>query len=148
MGSEMCIRDSDRAGAKDQIGHLTDTYDVVILDRYVASNAAYSAARLHQGHDGDVVSWVHDLEYGRLHLPVPDWQVLLDVPTELAAQRAVSRAAEEADRARDAYERDDGLQRRTSSVYGELAAAHWAGPWAVVPPDVDAAELAGRLTSR
>ncbi len=84
----------DRAGARDQIGHLTAAYSVVILDRYVASNAAYSAARLHQDADGDVVSWVHDLEYGRLRLPVPDWQLLLDVPTELAAQRAVNRAAE------------------------------------------------------
>ncbi|PRC43588.1 thymidylate kinase [Mycobacterium sp. ITM-2017-0098] len=135
----------DRAGARDEIEHLTTAYSVVILDRYVASNAAYSAARLHQGVDGEVVAWVHDLEYGRLRLPVPDWQVLLDVPTELAAQRAVSRAAEEVDRTRDAYECDDGLQRRTGSVYGALAAAQWAGPWAVVPPDVDAADLAHRL---
>ncbi|ADU00634.1 MULTISPECIES: dTMP kinase [Mycolicibacterium] len=135
----------DRAGARDEIGHLTSAYSVVILDRYVASNAAYSAARLHQGADGDVVAWVRDLEYGRLKLPVPTWQVLLDVPTELAAQRAVNRAAEDAARARDAYERDDGLQRRTGAVYAELAAAQWGGPWAVIPPDVDAAELAARL---
>ncbi len=132
----------DRAGGKAEIERLAAESDVVILDRYVASNAAYSAARLHQGGDGDVVAWVRDLEYGRLQLPAPDWQVLLDVPTELAAQRAVNRAAEEADRARDAYERDDGLQRRTSAVYTELAAAQWCGPWTVVPPDVDAAELA------
>ena len=136
----------DRAGAREQIGHLTAAYSVVILDRYVASNAAYSAARLHQDAGGDVVSWVHDLEYGRLRLPVPDWQLLLDVPTEVAAQRAVNRAAEEADRARDAYERDDGLQRRTAAVYAELAAANWGGPWAVVPTDVDSDELAARLS--
>lgn len=135
----------DRAGARDEIERLTSTHSAVILDRYVASNAAYSAARLHQGAGGDVVAWVHDLEYGRLGLPVPDWQVLLDVPTELAAQRAVNRAAEETDRARDAYERDDGLQRRTGAVYAELAAAQWSGRWAVVPPEVDAAELAGQL---
>lgn len=137
----------DRAGARDEIEHLAAAYSVVILDRYVASNAAYSAARLHQRVDGEVVAWVHDLEYGRLRLPTPDWQVLLDVPTELAAQRAVHRAAEEADRARDAYERDDGLQRRTSAVYAGLAAANWGGPWVVVPPDVNADELAGRLLS-
>lgn len=135
----------DRAGARDEIELLTSTYSVVLLDRYVASNAAYSAARLHQGADGDVVGWVRDLEYGRLRLPKPDWQVLLDVPTELAAQRAVRRAAEEVERARDAYERDDGLQRRTAAVYADLAAAQWGGPWVVVPPDVDAGELAGRL---
>jgi len=135
----------DRAGAREEIEHLRADYSVVILDRYVASNAAYSAARLHQGADGDVVAWVNDLEYGRLRLPAPDWQLLLDVPTELAAQRAVERAAQEADRARDAYERDGGLQRRTSAVYAELAAATWGGQWAVAGPDVDAVELAHRL---
>ena len=104
-------------------------YNVVILDRYVASNAAYSAARLHQGADGDVVEWVRNLEYARLHLPAPDWQVLLDVPTELAAERAEHRANQEADRVKDAYERDDGLQRRTGEVYSGLAAAQWCGRW-------------------
>jgi dTMP kinase len=135
----------DRAGARDEIDHLTATYDVVILDRYVASNAAYSAARLHQGADGDVVGWVRDLEYGRLHLPSPDWQVLLDVPTEVAAERAENRAQQEADRAKDAYERDDGLQRRTSDVYSGLAAADWCGRWLVAGPGVNAAALAGEL---
>ena len=97
-------------------------YDVLILDRWVASNAAYSAARLHQDADGDVVAWVRELEYGRLRLPAPDWQVLLDVPAELAAERAEHRANTEADRAKDAYERDGDLQRRTGQVYSELAA--------------------------
>ena len=135
----------DRAGARTEIDQLSQAHSVLLLDRYVASNAAYSAARLHQGIDGDVVAWVQDLEYERLALPRPDWQLLLDVPTELAAQRAVSRAAEEADRARDAYERDDGLQRRTAAAYTALAAANWCGRWAVAGPDVVAAELASTL---
>ncbi|MDG5481847.1 dTMP kinase [Mycolicibacterium gadium] len=136
----------DRAGAKAEIARRADTYDVVILDRYVASNAAYSAARLHQGADGEVVEWVRELEYGRLQLPKPDAQILLAVPIELAAARADHRAREEADRAKDAYERDDGLQRRTGQVYAELAAANWCGPWKVVPPEVDAAKLAAELS--
>ncbi|MHA3023180.1 dTMP kinase [Mycobacterium sp. BMJ-28] len=135
----------DRAGARDEINRRNDSHDVVILDRYVASNAAYSAARLHQGADGEVVAWVHDLEFGRLKLPSPQWQVLLDVPVELAEQRAVSRAAHEADRARDAYERDGGLQRRTGEVYAALAAADWAGRWVVAGPDVVPADLADAL---
>jgi dTMP kinase len=112
----------------------------------VASNAAYSAARLHQGAGGDVVAWVHDLEYGRLGLPAPDWQVLLDVPAELAAERAEHRANTEADRAKDAYERDDGLQRRTGEVYSELAARGWGGRWRVVTANVNPADLAAALT--
>ena len=69
----------DRAGAIEDIEALRRDYDVVILDRYVASNAAYSAARLHQDAAGDAVAWVGELEYHRFALPRPDWQVLLDV---------------------------------------------------------------------
>ena len=138
----------DRAGARDEIGHLQAAYDVVILDRYVASNAAYSAARLHQGADGDVVTWVRELEYERLRLPAADWQVLLDVPAELAAERAEHRANTEAARARDAYERDDDLQRRTGEVYAGLAAAEWCGRWLVAGADIDPAPLAATLTGR
>lgn len=137
----------DRAGAADDIRGLTDSHDVLILDRYVASNAAYSAARLHQRGDGEVVAWVRDLEFGRFGLPAPDCQVLLDVPVELAAQRAIGRAAADTGRARDAYERDGGLQQRTGAVYAELAAAGWGGPWRVVGPAVDAAALAADITS-
>jgi dTMP kinase len=135
----------DRSRARDEVGHLNTAYDVVILDRYVASNAAYSAARLHQNADGDVVEWVRTLEFERLDLAKPDWQVLLDVPAELAAERAEHRANHEADRAKDAYERDDGLQRRTADVYAGLANAQWCGRWLVVGPDVDAAALATGL---
>ena len=132
----------DRAGARDEILALEALNDVVILDRYVASNAAYSAARTHQDVDGEVVGWVRELEFGRFAMPAPDWQVLLAVPTELAAQRARHRAQTEADRARDAYERDDGLQRRTSEAYAALAAADWGGRWVVAGPDAAAADLA------
>jgi dTMP kinase len=137
----------DRADAREEIDHLTAAYDVVILDRYVASNAAYSAARLHQPADGDVVEWVRALEYDRLELPAADWQILLDVPTALAAERAERRAEQEADRARDAYERDGGLQRRTGEVYTALAAADWCGRWIVAGPDVDAVTLTAKLTA-
>jgi dTMP kinase len=132
----------DRAGARDEIAHLRAAYDALILDRYVASNAAYSAARLHQDATGEVVGWVRRLEFDRLRLAVPDWQVLLDVAPELAAERARHREHHEADRARDTYERDDGLQRRTGQVYAGLAAAGWGGRWRVVEADVDADALA------
>lgn len=132
----------DRAGALEQIAEVRASHDVLILDRYVASNAAYSAARLRQGADGEVVDWVHRLEFGRFRLPAPDLQLLLDVPVELAAQRACHRAQHEAGRARDAYERDDDLQQRTGAVYSQLADANWAGPWRRILPDTDARDLA------
>jgi dTMP kinase len=137
----------DRAGAAAQIHALCGDHDVVILDRYVASNAAYSAARLHQDADGEVVGWVHQIEYHRLQLPAPDWQVLLGVSTELAGERARQRAREDASRSRDAYERDDELQQRTGAAYAGLAAAGFGGRWVVVDADVDPGQLAARLTA-
>lgn len=135
----------DRAGAATEIHRLRDTHDVVILDRYVASNAAYSAARLGQGADGDVVDWIAELEFGWLGLPKPDWQLLLNVTPELAGQRARGREAQESDRARDRYERDAGLQQRTAAVYAGLAEKSWAGRWLVVGPDDDAAAVLAAL---
>jgi dTMP kinase len=74
--------------------------------------------------------------------------VLLDVPAELAAERAEHRANTEADRAKDAYERDDDLQRRTGAVYSSLAATDWCGRWLAAGPDVDGAALANLLLGR
>ena len=118
---------------------------MLILDRYVASNAAYSAARLHEDADGDVVEWVRRLEYDRLDMPFADWQVLLDVPVELAADRARHREDQDAERARDAYERDGELQRRTAAVYRGLSEAGFGGRWRIVGQDVDAATLTAAL---
>ena len=137
----------DRAGAIQEIEGLCRDHDVVIMDRYVASNAAYSAARLQQDAAGEAVAWVQRMEYQRLGLPPPDWQVLLNVTAELAGQRARSRAESDPGRARDSYERDDELQQRTGAVYAGLAAAGWGGRWLVVDADVDPGALAATLTA-
>jgi dTMP kinase len=136
----------DRAGAVEDIAALRRDHDVLILDRYVASNAAYSAARLHQDAAGDAAAWVHALEYQRLGLPAPDWQVLLGVPAELAEERARRRAESDPGRPRDSYERDGGLQQRTGAVYAELSDVGWGGRWLVVDADVDPGRLVANLT--
>ncbi|MFF0709323.1 MULTISPECIES: dTMP kinase [Gordonia] len=139
----------DRADAAAQIRAALTESDVVILDRYVASNAAYSAGRLRQDASGDIVRWVADLEFGRFDVPVPDQHLLLGVPATVAMERARSRAATDPSRPRDAYERDDDLQMRVDSVYRQLAAESWASPWIEVgtdsPESVEPAGLVARL---
>src|SRR5690606_19366974 len=81
----------DRRGAADEIRALRAGHDVLLLDRYVASNAAYQAARLRQGADSEVVRWVRDLEIERFGLPVPDAHLLLRVAPEVAADRKSTR---------------------------------------------------------
>lgn len=119
----------DRAAARTALRSALADNDLVICDRYVASNAAYSAARLDEGIDSDVVSWVADLEFGRFELPVPDHQLLLGVPPEVAMDRASGRAASDADRPADSYERDADLQHKVYDVYGELTRLPWMSSW-------------------
>lgn len=138
----------DRAGAVDELRRARA--DVLLLDRYVASNAAYGAARLHQDGAGEFVSWVRALEIDRLGLPVPDVQLLLRVPRAVAADRALRRAAQAEDRARDDFEADDDLQERTGEVYDQLAARHWLSRWQVLDgaAELDHAALAGAIGRR
>ncbi|HEY0816683.1 MAG TPA: dTMP kinase [Pseudonocardia sp.] len=136
----------DRRGAAPALRAALATHDVVLVDRYVASNAAYGAARLHEGAAGGFVAWVRELEIERFAIPVPDHQLYLAVPREVAAARAAHRERTEAGRERDAYEADDGLQERTGALYAQLAAAAWLSPWTVVDGgDPDVAAVAAQL---
>ncbi|QPK83698.1 dTMP kinase [Corynebacterium qintianiae] len=117
----------DRAGAKP----LLDVYvnapgKIIVLDRYVASNAAYTTART--GDDASL-KWVYDLEFGRLALPKPDLQVLVDTAPGEADRRVRRREEGDGSRVRDRYERDAQLQEDTFSAYVRLAEEGWAGRW-------------------
>jgi dTMP kinase len=122
----------DRRAAEDVITELCTTNDVLLADRYIASNAAYGAARLRQDADGEFVGWVRALEVGRFGLPVPHAHLLLRVPPDVAAARAQHRERTEADRSRDSFEADDDLQARCARLYDELAARDWLAPWHVL----------------
>lgn len=137
----------DRRAAADQLRADLDRADVVLVDRYIASNAAYGAARLHQDADGEIVEWVRALEVDRFGIPVPDEQILLRVPVAVAADRARSRESDDATRARDSYESDDSLQTRCGRVYEQLADRSWLSSWRVVDGggEVDAASLVAAL---
>jgi dTMP kinase len=134
----------DRRGAAEDIRADLARHDVVLLDRYVASNAAYGAARLHQDARGRFVEWVREIEIDRFGLPVPDLQLLLRVSPELAATRSAHRERTESDRARDDWESDGGLQARCAAVYDQLAEDGWLSPWHTVDgtSTVDFAALA------
>lgn len=137
----------DRRAAAPLIREDLQAHDVVLLDRYVASNAAYCAARLHEDADGGFVEWVRALEIDRFGLPVPDAHVLLRVPVDVAAGRAEHRERADVDRIRDTYESDGDLQVRCGRVYDRLAERGWLSPWFVVDGthSVDAEALAAQL---
>ncbi len=118
----------DRRAAAPVLADLRDTHDLVLVDRYVASNAAYGSARLHEG-VGEFAAWVHATEIERFGVPAPDAQVLVRVPPELAAERVRERARSAPDRAPDGFEADAALQQRCAEVYDELADRQWWCRW-------------------
>jgi dTMP kinase len=145
----------DRRAAAAELREALRGHDVVLADRYVASNAAYGAARLHQDAAGEFVAWVLALEIDRFAVPVPDHQLLLAVPSEVAARRAAHRERTEAGRGRDAFESDAALQQRTGELYRQLAAAGWLSAWTVLDGagldgvgDIDPHALAAQLLAR
>ncbi|HEX3778304.1 MAG TPA: dTMP kinase [Pseudonocardiaceae bacterium] len=137
----------DRLGARESMLADLAEHDILLVDRYIASNAAYGAARLHQTWDGEFTHWLTDLELGRFGLLVPDLHLLLRVPVDVAADRAARRERSEPGRQRDKFESDEGLQARCGVVYDQLAANSWLAPWEVLDgaagTDTDA--LAARL---
>ncbi|TSD97345.1 dTMP kinase [Skermania sp. ID1734] len=138
----------DRHGAATDLHRMVNRHDVVLLDRYVASNAAYGAARLGEPGDGPVVKWIRELEIDRLAVPPPTFQILLQVPAEVADKRARQRERNDATRARDSYERDGDLQRRTAEVYAQLAEQRWISDWKVLDGTEDPAQLAADLINQ
>jgi dTMP kinase len=122
----------DRRAAAAELRAALAGVDVLLVDRYLASNAAYGAARLGQAGDGEFVAWVRALELDRFDIPAPDRQLLLRVPREVAAARAAHRESVDAARSRDRYESDDELQRRCGVLYDELADGDWVSPWRVL----------------
>lgn len=135
----------DRANARPELLAAAGSRDVVLVDRYVASNAAYGAARLPAEDRPAFLDWVAATELGSLGLPRPDLQVLLRVPVATARAQARSRAAGDAERGADAFEADDALQQRVDTVYGELAASAWVAPWLVVDRDGGLTEILRNL---
>lgn len=133
----------DRHEVAEELAELDAEGYVILLDRFTASNAAYSAARsvLRDEQDGEsehselvthpIVQWVADLEFDTLGIPEPDHQVLVDVEAEVAAERAEKREAADVSRTRDAYEANSRLQKLTVAAYRGLAAAQWRSPWTV-----------------
>ncbi|GAB3087910.1 dTMP kinase [Corynebacterium aquatimens] len=136
----------DRYGAKAELEAYSGSGDrVLILDRYVASNAAYTSARTGNASDRQ---WVYDLEFGRFGVPLPDAQVLVDTSPAIARDRAQRREENDASRTRDRYERDAALQDATFAAYRDLARDLWAGRWITTMDAQPIIEFVLKMTSK
>ncbi len=121
----------DRFHARPQLLAALDRNDLVVCDRYVASNAAHQGAKLAGEARQRLLEWLDEVEYGEFGLPRPRLVVLLDAPVALARKLVGRKDARgyttlEA----DIHESDAEHSRATREVYLELARGE---DWRVVP---------------
>ena len=112
----------DRFHARPRLLAALEQHDLVVCDRYIASNAAHQGAKLTGAARRRLLDWLEEVEYGEFALPRPDLVVLLDAPVALARELVGRKAARgyttlEA----DIHEADAGHSGATREVYLELA---------------------------
>jgi dTMP kinase len=113
----------DRFHARPRLVAALAESDLVVCDRYVASNAAHQGAKLTGEARTRLLDWLDEVEYGEFALPRPALVVLLDAPVALARE-LVGRKAERGYTTLEAdiHESDAGHSGATREVYLELAA--------------------------
>jgi dTMP kinase len=107
--------------------------DVVIFDRYIASNIAYQAAKVGAQKAKAMMNWIIDLETDTFGLRRPHLSIYLDTPLETAMElMAKKKHRLYTSLAFDKHEGDLDLQRRVRENYMELARNNLLSPWAIV----------------
>jgi dTMP kinase len=115
-------------------------HDVLIFDRYIASNMAYQAARLAHTEARAMMEWILALETEQFALPRPTHSIYLDTPWELARELILQKAQRSyTDKSFDEYEADIALQQRVRANYEAIVAQGLLGPWQVVHASADGA---------
>ena len=113
----------DRAAAKRDLDSWLKNGDVVIADRYVASNWAFGGAQLPtHAHRVRYWEWGNELEYSFFGIPKPDVTVVLAVDPGVANRLVLQKKSRAylKGKKRDQYEQNARLQRRVLETYFEL----------------------------
>ena len=124
----------DRFESRGVLEEMAAAHDVVVFDRYIASNIVYQAAKAAPADAAAMASWIVALETVQFGLPLPELCVYLDTPLDVARGRIALKARRSyTDRTFDENEADDALQRRVRDGYAALAAGPLLGAWRTVP---------------
>ena len=124
----------DRFESRDYLASTIASCDVVILDRYVASNFAYQGARVDHHHRRHFINWIADIEHGVYGLPRADSTVHLDLPVAVASRLVQHKGAREyTNKSADIHEQDATYLSECGRVYQSLAETHFYSTWTTIP---------------
>jgi dTMP kinase len=128
----------DRFESRTLLAEALAANDVVVLDRYVASNIAHQAARLDGAERNRLIDAIERLEFELYQVPRPDLIVLLDMSVT-CAQRLIAKKPTRAytERAADIQEADAAYLARVRELYLDLAGRE--PNWTVINCEYDSA---------
>ena len=131
---------------------------VVILDRYIASNMAYQASKVPRDEADALMRWIWELETSTFQIRPPDLSVYLAAPTDQAQELILRKDTRSyTERKYDEHEADLALQELVRYHYQALASSSDFGPWCIVqatqndgmrPPKAISAEIVLAIQDR
>lgn len=111
---------ADRFLAKELLLTKKNEGNIVLLDRYVGSNASYQGARLPESQQNKFIKWLYEMEYNVFKIPKEDLVIFLYVPIDIAQKLILARSRKEyldAGKKKDVYEKDIEFQKKVSAIY-------------------------------
>ena len=98
---------------------------IILADRYTTSNMVHQAAKI----DGDVekdkfIEWLYNFEYHIFGLPVPDYVVFLDMPSEFSLGLIAQRASKAIDVSQDIHEADENYLIKSYNNANRIASKY------------------------
>ena len=131
----------DRLESRELISRLSSAADVVIFDRYVASNLAHQAARVPAADRQAFIRWLAELEYDVYGLPQADLTIYLDVTVEIASALIARKGARAYTPGADIHEANPAYLRECLDVYRALARDNLRGQWVTIDCTVDGGQM-------
>src|SRR3989339_1139237 len=115
----------DRYDASHQIRTWLENGIHVLADRYVGSNMGHQGGKITDTNERETFfSWVDDLEFNLFHIPRPDLNIILHVPTSFAIDLIRTRTEQEGIKngmTRDIHEENQKHLEQAEQAYLHLA---------------------------
>ena len=95
---------------------------IVIANRYIASNLAHQAARLHKKEHNKFINWLIDVEFRKNKMPRPNLTFYLYVPVKISQKLIVKKRKRKYIKAKkDVHERNVFYLNKVESIYKVLS---------------------------
>lgn len=117
----------------ESLAHILEAninHELVILDRYVASNLAHQAAKLPKGERSGFIDWLAEIEHTVFTMPTADLTVYLSIDASIASTLVLAKPTRTYTRLdADIHEKNSEYLLACQEVYDSLLASSYRSEW-------------------